>query len=81
MASSSKEVESSGSPELVNDGIDTAPSKRIIREIPEYASIKASAGPIVAEKIGLDNLRLKCRHFGEWLTKLEALSNVQKSTQ
>ena len=70
-----------GSPELVNDGPDTAPSKRIIHEIPEYGRMKASAGPIVAEKIGLDNLRLKCRHFGEWLSALEALSQVQESAE
>ena len=61
------------SPELVNDGNTTAPSKRIIKEIPEYAGMKVSAGPIVAEKIGLPALRLKCEHFGEWLGRLEAL--------
>lgn len=63
------------SPELINDGKNTSPSKRIISEIPEYGGMKASAGPIVAEKIGLSNLRLKCRHFGEWLDKLESLAN------
>lgn len=61
------------SPERINDGTDTAPSKRIIHEIPEYGDMKASAGPIVASKIGLPTLRLKCGHFGEWLGKLEAL--------
>ena len=61
-------------PELINDGPDTAPSKRIIAEIPEYAGMKPSAGPIVAEKIGLANLRLRCRHFGEWIDQLEGLA-------
>ena len=61
-------------PELINDGPDTAPSKRIIAEIPEYAGMKPSAGPIVAEKIGLANLRLRCRHFGEWIDRLEDLA-------
>ncbi len=61
------------SPELVNDGNDTAPSKRITDVIPEYEGMKAAAGPIVAEKIGLSTLRLKCKHFGEWLGRLEAL--------
>lgn len=60
------------SPELIDDGRDTAPSKRIAREIPEYGSRKASAGPIVAQKIGLPTLRSKCKHFGEWLERLEA---------
>ena len=62
------------SPELINDGADTAPSKRITAEIPEYARAKASAGPIAAEKIGLPTLRLRCSHFGEWVGRLEALA-------
>ena len=61
------------SPELIDDGRDTAPSKRIAGEIPEYGSRKASAGPIVAEKIGLPALRSKCRHLGEWINRLEAI--------
>lgn len=62
------------SPELINDGSETAPSKRIIAEIPEYSGRKASAGPIVANGIGLDALRANCRHFGEWLNELECLA-------
>lgn len=61
------------SPEHVNDRSDTAPSKRIIRAIPEYEGRKASAGPIVADKIGLPTLRSKCAHFAGWLAKLENL--------
>ncbi len=67
-------VASFDSPELVNDGNNTAPSKRIIGEIPAYERMKASAAPIVAEKIGLPTLRLKCTHFGEWLCRLETLN-------
>jgi hypothetical protein len=63
-----------GSPEEINDGEDTAPSKRIIREVPEYAFLKASAGPLIASKIGLPLLRQKCAHFREWLERLEALA-------
>ena len=61
-------------PELINDGSETAPSKRIIGEIPEYGADKASSGPIVAQRIGLTTLRTKCQHFSEWLGKLEALA-------
>ena len=61
-------------PELINDGNETAPSKRIIGEIPEYGADKASSGPIVAERIGLPTLRARCQHFAEWLGKLEALA-------
>lgn len=62
------------SPEHIDDGSQTAPSKRLINEIPEYQGRKVSAGPLVAEKIGLSRLRSKCRHFEEWLGRLEALS-------
>ena len=61
------------SPEHINDGSATAPSKRIISALPEYDGRKASAGPIVAEKIGLATICSKCAHFAEWLGKLESL--------
>ncbi|MCB0144473.1 MAG: DUF4276 family protein [Caldilineaceae bacterium] len=60
-------------PELIDQGRETAPSKRIISEIPEYENRKTSAGPIIAEKIGIDTLRKSCPHFGEWVTSLEGL--------
>lgn len=60
-------------PELIDDGEETAPSKRIIKEIPEYEGRKASAGPLVASKIGLSALRAKCSHFHRWLERFEAL--------
>jgi len=58
-------------PELINDGPDTAPSKRILSKIPEYD--KVTAGVSVAAHIGLPVLREKCRHFNDWLTRLEQL--------
>lgn len=61
------------SPELINDGPETAPSKRIIKAIPEYEGRKVSAGPLVADKIGLPLLRQHCRHFNDWLAILENL--------
>ena len=66
-------ADQAGNPELINESPDSAPSKRIIAEIPEYGGRKASAGPIVAERIGLGNLRAKCRHFSEWIDRLEGL--------
>ena len=59
------------SPELIDQGVHTAPSKRIAAAIPEYR--KMTSGPIIAEAIGLPILRSKCLHFAEWLTKLEGL--------
>jgi len=64
------------SPEEIDEGQETAPSKRIVRELPEYKGRKATAGPRVVEKIGLPLLREKCRHFDGWLSKLEALAEA-----
>lgn len=62
------------SPEHINCGADTAPSKRIIKEIPEYEYRKVSAGPLIANKIGMHNLKDGCKHFGDWINKLENLA-------
>ena len=67
-------AETYGNPELINEGGTTAPSKRIISEIPEYEGMKLAAGPLVVQRIGLANLRSKCRHFGEWINRLESLA-------
>ena len=60
-------------PELINDGIKSAPSKRIIAQFPEYERGKANDGPQIAESIGLETIRSKCPHFTAWLSQLEAL--------
>lgn len=60
-------------PEAINHGAETAPSKRIIKEIPEYGARKVSAGPLIASKIGLETLRAKCPHFNQWVQRLETL--------
>jgi len=62
------------SPELIDDGAETAPSKRIIAEIPEYAYQKASAGPRIAGRIGMQRLRERCPHFSAWVAQLESLA-------
>lgn len=59
-------------PELINDNAETAPSKRILKLIPEYS--KVSGGVATVDVIGLDKIRAACRHFNEWLTELEALA-------
>jgi hypothetical protein len=68
-----KFCETQPSPDFINDGASTAPSKRIIEKIPEYENEKAFAGPLIAEYIGLENLK-KCIHFAGWLEKLEHLA-------
>jgi hypothetical protein len=60
-------------PELINDGLETAPSKRIMTQFPDYGKAKSTFGPQLAEKIGLQVIRSACPHFNEWLSKLESL--------
>jgi Domain of unknown function (DUF4276) len=58
---------------LIDDGRDSAPSKRIIAELPDYEDAKPAVGPQVAELIGLNVIRGKCPHFAAWLSRLEQL--------
>jgi hypothetical protein len=64
---------SSYSPELINQGVTTAPSKRLAKVIPRYDKLKTTLAPQVIQKIGLSNIREKCPHFDRWITQLESL--------
>jgi hypothetical protein len=59
------------SPEEIDDGPTTAPSKRTA-----YEGAKAAAAPQLAAAIGLDVMRGKCSHFAAWLSSLERLGEV-----
>jgi hypothetical protein len=63
-------------PELIDDGQRSAPSKRIIAELPDYAGAKSVVGPQVAQRIGLGLIRRKCPHFAAWMSRLEQLGAV-----
>ena len=63
-------------PELINDGLQTEPSKRIMAQFPDYGKAKSTFGPQLAEKIGLQVIRSTCPHFNEWLSKLESLGGA-----
>ena len=62
-------VELQSNPELINNGPETAPSKRIINCINCFD--KANTGVDVLEKIGIENIAGKCRHFAEWMKRIE----------
>ncbi|MDE5938440.1 MAG: DUF4276 family protein [Lachnospiraceae bacterium] len=62
-------VKVQGNPELINDGAETAPSKRIMNCIDNFD--KANVGVDVLGKIGIENIAAKCRHFAEWLQRIE----------
>jgi len=63
-----------GDPELIDDGATTAPSKRIAEHLPDYPRQKPTAGTVITAAIGIPRMRQRCRHFDEWLTRLEGLA-------
>ncbi len=67
-------VESFKTPELINDGEHSAPSKRIAQSFPDYPDAKPDAPAVISEAISLEVVRGKCPHFHQWLSALEALA-------
>ncbi len=59
-------------PEDINDSPLTAPSKRVQDLVPGYE--KPFLGTLAALEIGLDRIRAECRHFSDWLQRLESRS-------
>lgn len=58
-------------PEMADDGVDTAPSKRVMSIYPKYA--KTLDGPLVITDIGLDEIRRQCPHANRWLSAIETV--------
>jgi hypothetical protein len=67
-------LKQAGSPEAINDGFETCPSRRIGQVVPAYK--KRAQGPIVTDRIGIDVLRNRCGHFGDWLDRLERVGQA-----
>lgn len=61
-------------PEEINDGPSTAPSKRIERIIPKYK--KSSHGINIALRIGVEKMKSACPLFAAWLNALETLGET-----
>ncbi|MCP4148866.1 MAG: DUF4276 family protein, partial [bacterium] len=59
------------SPEEINDNPETAPSRRILKVYPKYR--KTTQGPVIVRRIGLDKIRVECKHFDWWISTLEKL--------
>lgn len=53
------------SPEHINDGQDTAPSKRLQKLIPGYD--KPVGGTLAALSVGLPAMLRECPHFAQWV--------------
>jgi hypothetical protein len=58
-------------PEDINSGSQTAPSKRILALFPGYE--KPIHGSLGACQIGLEKICAECKHFNDWITKLRKL--------
>lgn len=58
-------------PEDINDGAETAPSKRILGIHPSYS--KTRDGINIARDIGLHTIANECKHFNNWLARLSVL--------
>lgn len=65
----------SPSPEHINDGRLTHPSARLTVLKPRY--VKPLHGSQIAASIGVATIRSECRHFGEWMTRLESLTPIR----
>jgi hypothetical protein len=62
-------------PEHINDGFDTKPSKRLENtlQIPKYH--KPRHGALIAKNVTLAKIEQECLHFQEWMGRLRALSS------
>lgn len=58
-------VDTFENPELINDGMQTAPSKRLKNLIPGYQ--KTFHGPIIADEISIEIIIQRCVRFSAWL--------------
>lgn len=56
------------SPEEINDGSETHPSKRLLKLFPNYN--KPLYGALISSRIGIDKLLNDCPHFYSWITRV-----------
>lgn len=59
------------SPEELNDGPATHPSRRLQEFVPTWK--KATDGPLILESIGISAIASECPHFRSWIHRLERL--------
>lgn len=56
------------SPEEINHGLETHPSKRLLKLFPNYK--KPLHGSIIAKRTGLNLIQQSCPHFNSWISSL-----------
>jgi hypothetical protein len=58
-------------PEEINDGPETAPSKRLLRLDPRYDKVRT--GTVAAERMGIHTICQHCPRFRAWFERLATL--------
>lgn len=59
---------------MINDSPDTAPSKRLKNAFSNTKYSKTTHSNLIIKSIGIDNIREKCKHFNQWLDKIESIT-------
>ena len=68
------EITSKNNPEEINDGEQTAPSKRLKNIFRDYK--KLYDGNKIFDKIQIETMKLKCPRFAKWLDEIEKTSEI-----
>jgi len=63
-------------PEHINNSETTAPSKRILKLLPEYS--KTLNGIPIAKRIGMEKMMKECKHFKAWIENIQTLGQEGK---
>lgn len=70
------DIISNNNPEEINDGIDTAPSKRLnnlfLKELNERYK-KTYHGILIAKEINMDDYLSRCPHFCDWIERIKSV--------
>jgi hypothetical protein len=61
-------------PEHINNGVETAPSKRLDNHLQNPRYRKTLHGTLAIEAIGIDKLMIECQHFCTWYNQLSKLN-------
>lgn len=64
--------QSFATPEDINDSPETAPSKRILKIFEPGTYSKTEHGPLIAEAMGIDQIKGQCPQFDAWMDRLQA---------
>lgn len=69
-------IQFDNNPEKVNTGKYTAPSKQIIKRIPEYEGNKTTVGATLAGLEGIETQKERCAHFCHWIEIIEKINEI-----